>query len=42
MSVLVKGGLIFTSTGCYIADVFAQGDKIKAIGTGQTKRRLKL
>jgi len=33
MSVLVKGGLIVTSTGSYHADVFADGDKIKAIGT---------
>ena len=33
MSVLVKGGLIVTSTGRYHADVFADGDKIKAIGT---------
>ncbi len=33
MSVLIKGGLIVTSTGRYPADVFADGDKIKAIGT---------
>jgi dihydropyrimidinase len=33
MSVLVKGGLIVTSTGSYHADVFADKDKIKAIGT---------
>lgn len=33
MSVLIKGGLIVTSTGRYTADVFADGDKIKAIGT---------
>jgi len=33
MSVLIKGGLIVTSTGCYTADVFADGDKIAAIGT---------
>lgn len=33
MSVLVKGGLIVTSTGSYHADVFADGDKIKTIGT---------
>lgn len=33
MSVLIKGGLIVTSTGKYEADVFVDGDKIKAIGT---------
>ncbi len=33
MSVLIKGGTIVTSTGRYVADVFADGDKIKAIGT---------
>ena len=33
MSVLIKGGLIVTSTGRYVADVYADGDKIKAIGT---------
>ena len=33
MSVMIKGGLIVTSTGRYTADVFADGDKIKAIGT---------
>lgn len=33
MSVLIKGGLIVTSTGKYVADVYADGDKIKAIGT---------
>ena len=33
MSVLVKGGLIVTSTGRYHADVFVDGDTIKAIGT---------
>ncbi len=32
MSVLVKGGTIVTSTGRYIADVYAEGDKIKTIG----------
>ena len=32
MSVLIKGGLIVTSTGRYVADVFADGDKIKTIG----------
>ena len=32
MSVLVKGGTIVTSTGRYVADVYAEGDKIKTIG----------
>ena len=32
MSVLIKGGLIATATGCYVADVFTEGDKIKTIG----------
>jgi dihydropyrimidinase len=34
MSVLIKNGLIVTSTGRYTADLFADGDKIKAIGAG--------
>jgi dihydropyrimidinase len=34
MSVLIKNGLIVTSGGSYTADVYADGDKIKAIGTG--------
>jgi dihydropyrimidinase len=34
MSVLIKNGLIVTSSGSYTADVYADGDKIKAIGTG--------
>ena len=33
MSVLFKGGTIVNATGRYVADVFANGDKIKAIGT---------
>jgi dihydropyrimidinase len=33
MSVLFKGGTIVSATGRYTADVFADGDKIKAIGT---------
>lgn len=33
MSVLIKGGLIVTSTGRYVADVYADGDKITTIGT---------
>ena len=34
MSVLFKGGTIVNATGRYVADVFADGDKIKTIGTG--------
>ncbi len=34
MSVLIKGGLIVTSTGSYKADVYAEGEKIKQIGIG--------
>jgi dihydropyrimidinase len=34
MSVLIKNGLIVTSTGRYTADVFVEGDKIKTIGVG--------
>ena len=33
MSVLFKGGTIVNATGRYVADVFADGDKIKTIGT---------
>ena len=33
MSVLFKGGTIVNATGRYVADVFADGDKIKAIGS---------
>jgi dihydropyrimidinase len=33
MSVLFKGGTIVNANGRYVADVFADGDKIKAIGT---------
>ncbi|NNF98823.1 MAG: dihydropyrimidinase [Desulfobacteraceae bacterium] len=33
MSVLIKGGLIVTSTGRYTADLFVEGDTIKTIGT---------
>ena len=33
MSVLFKGGTIVSATGRYVADVFADGHKIKAIGT---------
>ena len=34
MSVLLKNGLVVTSTGSYVADVFVDGEKIKSIGTG--------
>ena len=37
MSVLFKGGTIVNATGRYVADVFADGDKIKAIGTDLDK-----
>ncbi len=33
MSVLIRGGTIVTSTGRYVADVFADGDQITAIGS---------
>jgi len=33
MSVLIKGGLIVTNSGRYVADVYVEGEKIKAIGT---------
>ncbi|MDJ0829991.1 MAG: dihydropyrimidinase [Desulfobacterales bacterium] len=33
MSVLIKNGLIVNATGRYQADVYADGDKIKAIGS---------
>lgn len=33
MSVLFKGGTVVNASGRYLADVFADGDKIKAIGT---------
>jgi dihydropyrimidinase len=32
MSVLFKDGTVVTSTGRYVADVYAEGDKIKSIG----------
>ena len=34
MSLLIKGGLIVTSTGRYTADVYVENGKIKNIGTG--------
>jgi dihydropyrimidinase len=34
MSVLLKNGLVVTSTGSYVADVFVEGDIIKAVGSG--------
>jgi len=33
MSVLIKGGMIVTSTGRYVADVYVDSGKIKTIGT---------
>ena len=36
MSVLLKNGLVVTSTGSYTADVFVEGDTIKAVGAGLT------
>ncbi|MEE8591024.1 MAG: amidohydrolase family protein, partial [Spirochaetia bacterium] len=34
MSVLIKNGLVVTSSGSYTADVFVEGEKIKMIGSG--------
>jgi dihydropyrimidinase len=34
MSVLLKNGLVVTSTGSYVADVFIDGDIIKSVGSG--------
>jgi dihydropyrimidinase len=34
MSVLLKNGLVVTTTGSYVADVYVEGDRIKTIGTG--------
>jgi dihydropyrimidinase len=34
MSVLLKNGLVVTSTGSSVADVFVDGERIAAIGTG--------
>ena len=34
MSVLLKNGLVVTSTGSYNADVYIEGDAIKAVGSG--------
>ena len=34
MSVLIKNGLVVTSSGSYKADVYVDGEKIKAIGSG--------
>jgi len=34
MSVLLKNGLVVTSTGSYVADVLIEGEKIKSIGSG--------
>jgi dihydropyrimidinase len=38
MSVLVKNGLVVTATGSYSADVYVEGEKIKAIGVGLTQK----
>lgn len=37
MSLLIKNGLVVTSTGRYEADVYAEGGKIKAIGSSLDK-----
>jgi dihydropyrimidinase len=34
MSVLLRNGLVVTSTGSSVADVFIEGETIKAVGTG--------
>ncbi|MGA2379825.1 MAG: dihydropyrimidinase [Spirochaetia bacterium] len=34
MSVLLKNGLVVTSTGSYVADVFIEGETIKSVGSG--------
>jgi len=34
MSVLLKNGLVVTSTGSYVADVFVEGETIKSVGSG--------
>ncbi|HET6452600.1 MAG TPA: dihydropyrimidinase, partial [Spirochaetia bacterium] len=34
MSVLLKNGLVVTSTGSSVADVFIDGESIKAVGSG--------
>src|SRR5512146_2798784 len=36
MSVLLKNGLVVTSTGSTVADGFVEGESIKAVGTGLT------
>ena len=33
MSILIKNGLVVTSTGSYPADVYVEGEKIKTIGS---------
>jgi len=38
MSVLLKNGLVVTATGSYPADVYVEGEKIKAIGTGLVQK----
>ncbi len=34
MSVLLKNGLVVTSTGSFVADVYVEGEKIRSIGSG--------
>jgi len=34
MSVLLKNGLVVTSAGSYVADVFVEGETIKSVGSG--------
>ncbi len=38
MSVLLKNGLVVTSTGSYVADVFVEGETIKAVGVGLAQK----
>ena len=38
MSVLLKNGLVVTSSGSYAADVFIEGERIKTIGAGLGQR----
>lgn len=38
MSVLLKNGLIVTSTGSYSADLYMEGDRIKTIGVGLAQK----
>jgi dihydropyrimidinase len=38
MSVLLKNGLVVTATGSFTADVYMEGDRIKAVGTGLAQK----